>query len=87
MGESTKMNSSAVYTRSVHRIKQAILFDHTLKNISCICANWNEFLIETSEWGIQTVGGVDFVSLTQDEITRLDQFMVNQNGYITDEDY
>ena len=81
------MNSTAIYTESVNRIKQAILFDHTLENISCICANWNEFLIETSEWGIQTVGGVDFVSLTQDEITRLDQFMVNQNGYITDEDY
>ena len=81
------MNSTAIYTESVNRIKQAILFDHTLENISCICANWNEFLIETSEWGIQTVGGVDFVSLTQDEITRLDQFMVSQNGYITDEDY
>ena len=37
------------------------------------------------EWGIQTVGGVDFVSLTNEDITKLDQFMVSQNGYITEE--
>ena len=80
------MNSRAVYVESVNRIKQAILFDHTLEGISCICANWKEFVIETSEWGIQTVGGVDFVSLTKDEITRLDRFMVSQNGYETEDD-
>ena len=75
------MNSTAIYTESVNRIKQAILFDNTLEGISCICANWKEFVIETSEWGIQTVGGVDFVSLTNEDITKLDQFMVSQNGY------
>ena len=80
------MNSTAIYTESVNRIKQAILFDNTLESISCICANWKEFVIETSEWGIQTVGGVDFVSLTKDEITRLDRFMVSQNGYETEDD-
>ena len=79
------MNSTAIYTESVNRIKQAILFDNTLEGISCIWANWKEFVIETSEWGIQTVGGVDFVSLTNEDITKLDQFMVSQNGYITEE--
>ena len=72
------MNSTTVYTEPVNRIKQQVLFDSQLENISCICANWAEFLTEISEWGI-TLEGVD--TLTKDDITRLDQFMVNQNGY------
>ena len=50
-------------------------------NISCLCANWEEFVIEISEWGIYKLGGVDFDTLTSSDIERLDQFMVSQNGY------
>ena len=52
-----------------------------------ICSDIADFYQELSEWGIYSIGGVNFDSLTQDDITRLDQFMVNQNGYedITEE--
>ena len=31
--------------------------------------------------GIYKLGGVDFDTLTKEDIARLDQFMVSQNGY------
>ena len=79
------MNSTAVYTEPVNRIKQRVLFDNNLDNISCLCANWEEFVIEISEWGIYKLGGVDFDTLTKEDIAKLDQFMKNQNGYEKEE--
>ena len=75
------MNSTATYTEPVNRIKQRILFDDNLDNLTCLCANWEEFVIENSEWGIYKLGGVEFDTLTTEDIAKLDQFMVNQNGY------
>ena len=75
------MNSTTVYTEPTNRIKQRILFDDNLDNLTCLCANWEEFVIEISEWGIYKLGGVDFDTLTKEDIARLDQFMVSQNGY------
>ena len=79
------MNSTTVYTEPVNRIKQRILFDDNLDNVSCLCENWEEFVIEISEWGIYKLGGVDFDTLTPSDIEKLDQFMVEQNGYIKEE--
>ena len=75
------MNSTATYTEPVNRIKQRILFDDNLDNLTCLCANWEEFVIEISEWGIYKLGGVDFDTLTTEDIAKLDQFMVSRNGY------
>ena len=75
------MNSTATYTEPVNRIKQRILFDDNLDNLTCLCANWEGFVIEISEWGIYKLGGVDFDTLTTEDIAKLDQFMVSQNGY------
>ena len=75
------MNSKTVYTEPVNRIKQRVLFDNNLDNISCLCANWEEFVIEISEWGIYKLGGVDFDTLTSNDIETLDHFMVSQNVY------
>ena len=77
----THMNSTAIYTTPVNRIKQRILFDDNLNNVSCLCPTWEDFVIEISEWGIYKLGGVDFDTLTEADIKKLDQFMHNQNGY------
>mgnify|MGYP001469530658 FL=1 len=79
------MNKTATYTEPVNRIKQRILFDDNLDNVSCLCANWEEFVIEIEEWGIYKLGGVDFDTLTSSDIVRLDEFMKAQNGYIKEE--
>ena len=76
------MNSTATYIEPVNRIKQRILFDDNLDNVSCLCSDWADFVIEISEWGIYKLGGVDFDTLTKEDISRLDEFMVSQNGYI-----
>ena len=72
------MNSTATYTEPVNRIKQRILLDDNLDNVSCLCANWEEFVIEISEWGIYKLGGVDFDTLTISDIEKLDEFIFNQ---------
>ena len=79
------MNSTTTYTEPVNRIKQRILFDDNLDNVSCLCANWEEFVIEISEWGIYKLGGVDFDTLTKSDIVRLDEFIKTANGYIREE--
>ena len=76
------MNSSATYKEPVNRIKQRILFDDNLQNVACVCANWEEYVFEISEWGIYKLGGVEFDTLTPAEIVRLDEFIKNENGYI-----
>ena len=76
------MNSTATYTEPVNRIKQRILFDDNLDNVSCLCSDWADFVIEISEWGIYKLGGVDFDTLTKEDISKLDEFMLSQNGYI-----
>ena len=80
------MRSDAIYTEPVNRIKQRILFDDNLDNVSCLCPTWEDFVIEISEWGIYKLGGVDFDTLTKEDIARLDQFMQDQNGYEEVED-
>ena len=75
------MNSTATYTEPVNRIKQRILFDSNLDNLTCLCANWEEYVQEISEWGIYKLGGVDFDTLTEKDILKLDAFMLCQNGY------
>ena len=79
------MNSTAVYTEPVNRIKQRILFDDNLSNVACLCENWSEFLFEIEEWGIYKLGGVDFDTLTKADIVRLDEFIKAENGYIREE--
>ena len=79
------MNSKTVYTEPVNRIKQRILFDDNLSNVACLCENWAEFVIEIEEWGIYKLGGVDFDTLTEADIVRLDEFIKSENGYIREE--
>ena len=78
------MNSKTIYTEPVNRIKQRILFDDNLQNIACICHNWADFVTEISEWGIYKLGGVDFDTLLDTDIERLDAFIHSENGYIRD---
>ena len=73
------MNSKAVYTTPVNRIKQRILFDDNLDNLSTLCPTWEDFVIEVSEWGIYKLGGIDFDTLTSNDIEKLNQFMKNQS--------
>ena len=73
------MNSKTIYTTPVNRIKQRILFDDNLENLSTLCPTWEDFVVEVSEWGIYKLNGIDFDTLTSNDIERLNQFMKNQS--------
>ena len=53
--------------------------------VACVCENWEEFCFELEEWGIYKLGGVDFDTLTEADIVRLDEFIKAENGYIREE--
>ena len=62
------------------KIMQRILQVENFQNVACVCANWAEFVQELSEWGVYGCAKIDFDDADLD-ITRLDKFMVSENGY------
>ena len=75
------MNSTAVYTEPTNRIKQRILFDDNLQNMACCCANWEEFVIELAEWGVDGCAKIDFDD-PELNVPMLDAFIKAENGYV-----
>ena len=63
------------------KIMQRILQVENFQNVACVCANWAEFCQELAEWGVYGCAKIDFDD-TDLDITRLDAFMVSENGYI-----
>ncbi len=71
------MNLSANYTEPVNRIKQRILSNDNFENVAYVCCDWEEFVFEVAEWGVDHIAQVDFDSLTPDEVLRLDEFIAS----------
>ena len=57
-----------------------ILQVENFQNVACVCANWAEFVQELAEWGVDGCAKIDFDDADLD-ISRLDKFMVSENGY------
>ena len=60
----------------INRIQQV---DNFL-NVACVCANWQEFQEELSEWGVYGCAKIDFDDKELD-VNRLDSFILKENGY------
>ena len=75
------MRSDAIYTEPVNRIKQRILFDDNLDNVSCLCPTWEDFVIELAEWGVTGCAKIEFDDPELD-FAKLDRFIKAENGYI-----
>ena len=54
------------------------------QNMACCCANWDEFVIELAEWGVDGCAKIDFDDADLD-VARLDKFIKSENGYVRDE--
>ena len=52
--------------------------------MACCCANWDEFVIELAEWGVDGCAKIDFDDADLD-VARLDKFIKSENGYVRDE--
>ena len=51
------------------------------QNMACCCADWNEFVIELAEWGVDGCAKIDFDDADLD-IPTLDAFIHAENGYV-----
>tara|TARA_A100001388_G_scaffold61359_1_gene42590 strand:- start:119 stop:397 length:279 start_codon:yes stop_codon:yes gene_type:complete len=71
------MNLSEKYVEPVNRIKQRILSSDNFENVAYVCCDWEEFVFEVTEWGVDHIAQVDFADLTPDEILRLDEFIAS----------
>tara|TARA_R100001015_G_C4541173_1_gene105157 strand:- start:405 stop:734 length:330 start_codon:yes stop_codon:yes gene_type:complete len=55
------------------RIKSNDNFD----NVAYVCCDWQEFVFEVEEWGVDHIATVDFDDLTPDEVNQLDEFIAS----------
>ena len=53
--------------------------DNYFQNMACICANFEEFVEELAEWGVDHAAGIDFDDPELD-IPTLDRFIKAENG-------
>jgi len=51
------------------------------QNMACVCANFEEFVDELAEWGVDHAAGIDFDDPELD-IPTLDRFIKAENGYV-----
>ena len=65
-------------------IMNRIVQFENFQNMACCCANWDEFVIELAEWGVDGCAKIDFDDADLD-VARLDKFIKAENGYVRDE--
>ena len=59
------------------RISNRILEVDNFENVAHVCCDWEEFVIEVAEWGVDHIAQVDFVDLTDEEVKELDIFIAS----------
>ena len=56
-------------------IAARIKSNDNFENVAYVCCDWEEFVFEVAEWGIDHIATVDFDDLTPDEVNQLDEFI------------
>ena len=51
------------------------------QNMACCCANWQEFVEELAEWGVDGCAKIDFDDADLD-VEKLNAFIHAENGYV-----
>ena len=49
----------------------------TLKTLLTFVVNWEEFVFEVAEWGVDHIAQVDFDDLDTDDVKALDEFIAS----------
>ena len=60
-----------------NRITKRILESDSFENVAHVCCDWEEFVFEVAEWGVDHIAQVDFDDLTENEIKILDKFIAS----------
>ena len=61
----------------VQRISERILKVDNFENVAHVCCDWEEFVFEVAEWGVDHICGVDFDDLTDEAVAELDEFIAS----------
>ena len=64
-------------TQLANRIANRILSNDNFENVAYVCCDWDEFVIEVAEWGVQSIAKVDFDDLSDEDISFLDKFIAS----------
>ena len=61
----------------VKAISDRILKSDNFENVAYVCCDWQEFVFEVAEWGVDHIATVDFDELTASEVAELDTFIAS----------
>ena len=61
----------------VEAISNRILKSDNFENVAHVCCDWEEFVFEVAEWGVDHIATVDFDELTATEVAELDTFIAS----------
>ena len=59
----------------VEAISNRITNSENFENVAYVCCDWEEFVFEVAEWGVDHIATVDFDTLTASEVEALDTFI------------
>jgi len=71
------INPQSFMTQLSNRIANRILEVDNFENVAHVCCDWEEFVIEVAEWGVQSIAKVDFDDLNAEDIKALDEFIAS----------
>tara|TARA_R100001443_G_scaffold113546_1_gene128440 strand:+ start:1541 stop:1855 length:315 start_codon:yes stop_codon:yes gene_type:complete len=58
-------------------IADRILKSDSFENVAHVCCDWEEFVFEVAEWGVDHIATVDFDDLTPQDVKELDTFIAS----------
>ena len=59
------------------RISRRILDVDNFENVAHVCCDWEEFVFEVAEWGVDHIACIDFDDLSEEDIDFLDSFIAS----------
>ena len=59
------------------RISDRILSSDNFENVAYVCCDWEEFVFEVAEWGVDHIAQVDFDELSELDVKALDRFIAS----------
>ena len=59
------------------RIARRILDVDNFENVAHVCCDWEEFVFEVAEWGVDHIACIDFDDLSEEDIDILDSFIAS----------
>lgn len=70
-------NHSPIIMNRAEAIANRIKSNDNFENVAYVCCDWEEFVFEVAEWGVDHIATVDFDDLTPLEVSFLDEFIAS----------